>query len=109
MEAIHSSETSVDFQRATRRYIPGVRTLLNNVCSHLAAVPTPASVTSGFHREVAGWGARSCSVAKNRPLPMCIAPAVIVREIQRLIYRSPNSRNTQPAAVRRVLSQPCNR
>jgi hypothetical protein len=37
----------------------------------------------------------------------CHRPGAL--EAERLIYRSPNSRNTQPAAVHRALSQPCNR
>jgi hypothetical protein len=35
MEAIFSSETSVDFQRITRRYIPEDGTLLNHRCENL--------------------------------------------------------------------------
>jgi hypothetical protein len=35
MEAIYSSETSVDFQRTTRRYIPEDSTLYNHRCEHL--------------------------------------------------------------------------
>jgi hypothetical protein len=35
MEATHSSETSVNFQRATRRYIPEDSTLLNHRCINL--------------------------------------------------------------------------
>jgi hypothetical protein len=35
MEAMCSSETSVDFQRTTRRYIPEDSTLHNNRCENL--------------------------------------------------------------------------
>jgi hypothetical protein len=35
MEAICSSETSVDFQRTTRRYIPENSTLHNHGCENL--------------------------------------------------------------------------
>jgi hypothetical protein len=35
MEAICSSETSVDFQRTTRRYIPEDSTLHNHRCENL--------------------------------------------------------------------------
>jgi hypothetical protein len=35
MEAIFSSETSVDTQRTTRRYIPGDGTLYNHRCENL--------------------------------------------------------------------------
>jgi hypothetical protein len=35
MEAIFSSETSVDFERTTRRYIPEVSTLHNHRCENL--------------------------------------------------------------------------
>jgi hypothetical protein len=35
MEAIFSSETSVDFQRTTRRYIPEDGTLHNHRCENL--------------------------------------------------------------------------
>jgi hypothetical protein len=35
MEAICSSEISVDFQRTTRHYIPEERTLHNNHCENL--------------------------------------------------------------------------
>jgi hypothetical protein len=35
MEAVCSSETSVDFQRTTRRYIPQDRTLHNHRCENL--------------------------------------------------------------------------
>jgi hypothetical protein len=35
MEAIHASETSVDFQQATRRYTPEDRTLHNHHCDIL--------------------------------------------------------------------------
>jgi hypothetical protein len=32
MEKVYYSETSIDFQRTTRRYIPGGRSLLNHLC-----------------------------------------------------------------------------
>jgi hypothetical protein len=35
MEAIYSSEMSVEFQRTTRRYIPEARTLHNHHCENL--------------------------------------------------------------------------
>jgi hypothetical protein len=35
METIYSTETSVDFQRATRRYIPEDRTIRNHRCENL--------------------------------------------------------------------------
>jgi hypothetical protein len=35
MEATYSSETSVDFQRNTRRYIPEDRTFRNHRCENL--------------------------------------------------------------------------
>jgi hypothetical protein len=35
MKAIYSSETSVDFQLTTRRYIPDDRPLHNHSCEHL--------------------------------------------------------------------------
>jgi hypothetical protein len=35
METISSSETSVDFQQATRRYIPEDSTLYNHRCENL--------------------------------------------------------------------------
>jgi hypothetical protein len=43
MELIFSSETSVDFQRTTRHYIPENNTLYNHCCEHLK------SYTVQFH------------------------------------------------------------
>jgi hypothetical protein len=39
MEAIYSSETSFDFQRTTRRYIPEDSTLHNHRCENLKSCP----------------------------------------------------------------------
>jgi hypothetical protein len=41
MEAIFSSETSVDFQRTTRRYIPEGSTLHNHRCENLKSHKDP--------------------------------------------------------------------
>jgi hypothetical protein len=40
MEAIYSSETSVDFQQTTRRYIPEDRTIHNQRCENLTSFNT---------------------------------------------------------------------
>jgi hypothetical protein len=48
MEATSSSETSVDFQRTTRRYIPEDRTLHpSSVCSDNSTNPTTDSEENG--------------------------------------------------------------
>jgi hypothetical protein len=44
MEAIFSSETSVDFHRTTRRYIPEDRTLYNHGCENLKSYITLAYI-----------------------------------------------------------------
>jgi hypothetical protein len=54
MEAVCSPETSVDFQRTTRRYIPEDNAL---VC--LLVSLTALSVACAVWRSVAGWSARN--------------------------------------------------
>jgi hypothetical protein len=56
MEAICSSETSVLFQRTTRRYIPEARTLHNHRCETLK------SYNIGFNFEKRGRGEIFCLV-----------------------------------------------
>jgi hypothetical protein len=56
MEATCSSETSVDFQRTTRCYIPEDRTLHNHRCENLK------SYTSKFHSRVTGMNL--CNVVR---------------------------------------------
>jgi hypothetical protein len=43
MEATYFSETSVDFQRITRRYIPEDRTLHNHRCENLRSYIKPSA------------------------------------------------------------------
>jgi hypothetical protein len=54
MEAICSSETSVDFQRITRRYIPEDSTLHNHRCENLKfyKIPTVTPGPPAFWRQL---------------------------------------------------------
>jgi hypothetical protein len=49
MEAVRSSETSVDFQRTTRRYIPDDTIRLLFCLQEPASGPDPASDKSSSH------------------------------------------------------------
>jgi hypothetical protein len=49
MEAIFSSETSVDIQRTTQRYIPEDRTLHNQRCENLESY---SLMTAGLPTEI---------------------------------------------------------
>jgi hypothetical protein len=60
IKAVSSSETSVDVQRTTRRYIPGHRTLHNHRCENLKSSSLFNLCTYlclfGARGSVVGWG-----------------------------------------------------
>jgi hypothetical protein len=54
MEAIYSSETSVDFHRISRRYIPEDGTLHSNPCENFSSLNNLYSIHKSCSRKVSG-------------------------------------------------------